>query len=412
MEEMNTNIYIPKRINVGYQNRTGTYTGKLAYVIYYDEHNKLRKEASWNSWRDESIPNDEYDNEPMEGFVLNKNVGGVQDSWSHYVRNSYVRIYDPRGFEFEITIPNLLWILENCNCIKGKGLEGEFVYGWDGKDLVLVPVESPDYKVIKAQSEIINKAEYIKSSDLIIGATYQGKDSSRYYVYLGRFDAYKESWNSVTWNGMYNRSTWHYTKEDDGTYHSDPFDPTRYKYINRGKHYWFMECSKSKYSDTTYECLTQIKNIKNRFIKCIDDKCSEKYIEYVNRMETSNEFSPIDFDNVVIEKLPYQTFEKILINLKCNSPYSKSFYTLNKDQFGCYKNIKILYGYNTYYFKNRGYYISDAYEKNVLLGDIPEDISFKEVYDRVQPIYGIYYLKNGKEYKRKGWYNEDGTAKR
>ena len=50
---MNNNIYIPKRINVGYQNRKDTYTGKIAYVIYYDEKGKLRKETSWNNWRDE-----------------------------------------------------------------------------------------------------------------------------------------------------------------------------------------------------------------------------------------------------------------------------------------------------------------------------------------------------------------------
>ena len=68
---MKSNIFIPKTINVGYQERSGTYTGKLAYVIYYDQKGKLRKEASWNSWRDKNIPNDEFDNIPMEGFVLN-----------------------------------------------------------------------------------------------------------------------------------------------------------------------------------------------------------------------------------------------------------------------------------------------------------------------------------------------------
>ena len=71
---MKSNIFIPKTINVGYQNRSSTYTGKLAYVIYYDEKGKLRKEASWNSWRDEKIPNEEFDNVPTTGFVLNKKV--------------------------------------------------------------------------------------------------------------------------------------------------------------------------------------------------------------------------------------------------------------------------------------------------------------------------------------------------
>lgn len=34
---MNTSIYIPKKIRVGYNKRGDTYTKKLAYVIYYDE---------------------------------------------------------------------------------------------------------------------------------------------------------------------------------------------------------------------------------------------------------------------------------------------------------------------------------------------------------------------------------------
>lgn len=43
---MNDNIFIPKKLKIGFQNRTDTYTQKLAYVIYYDEKNKLRKEQS------------------------------------------------------------------------------------------------------------------------------------------------------------------------------------------------------------------------------------------------------------------------------------------------------------------------------------------------------------------------------
>ena len=136
---MHSNIFIPKKLNVGFQNRDDTYTKKLAYVIYYDEKGKLRKQASWESWRDKKIDPIEYDNEPTEGFVLNKNVGGYAYHWD--ARKSYIRVFDPRGFEFEITLPNLLYILENTNSIKGKGLDGKFVYGWDGKDLVLVPVE-------------------------------------------------------------------------------------------------------------------------------------------------------------------------------------------------------------------------------------------------------------------------------
>ena len=188
---MKSSIFIPKTINVGYQNRSGTYTGKLAYVIYYDEKGKLRKEASWNSWRDKTIPNEEFDNVPTSGFVLNKKVGDYDSGWNH--RHAYCRIYDPRNFEFEITIENLLYILENANSIKGKGLEGEFVYGWDGKDLVLMPVESPDYKAISEYSNIVHNNECIKTRDLILGAIYLTKDNVK-WIYMGRFDYYAEGY--------------------------------------------------------------------------------------------------------------------------------------------------------------------------------------------------------------------------
>ena len=95
-------IYIPEKIKVGYQNRNDTYTKKLAYVIYYDEKGKLRKETSWNSWRDEKIEPDDFDNEPTRGFVLNKKVGGDRYGWNP--RQTYTRVYDPRGFEFEICL--------------------------------------------------------------------------------------------------------------------------------------------------------------------------------------------------------------------------------------------------------------------------------------------------------------------
>ncbi len=181
----NTRLYIPDKIKVGYQKREGTYTGKLAYVIYYDEKGKLRKEASWNSWRKHDIEPQEFDNVPTEGFVLNKKVGDYSNGWDH--RQAYVRVYDPRDFEFEITVENLLYILEHCSSIKGKGLEGEFVYSWDGKDLVLLPVGTVDYKECKARTEIIQEGKFFKPSELVVGKTYETAKGEK-FAYLGKHD--------------------------------------------------------------------------------------------------------------------------------------------------------------------------------------------------------------------------------
>ena len=162
-------IYLPNKIKVGYQNRKDTYSKKLAYIIYYDEKGKLRKETSWRGWIDEKMGDDEFENTPLTGFVLNKDAGDYDTGWDH--RKTYCRVYDPRGFEIEIDVPNLLYILQNTDCSRGKGLEGEFVYGWDGTELVLIPVGSPDYKELKSYSEILNSNQKFSSKNLIKGVS-------------------------------------------------------------------------------------------------------------------------------------------------------------------------------------------------------------------------------------------------
>lgn len=174
-------LLIPKTIKVGYQNRSDTYTQKLAYVIYYDNKGVLRKEKSWNSWRDKKIPINDYENIPTEGFVLNKKTGGYKGHWN--MRNTYIRVYDPRGFEFEISVSNLLYILTQCDCSRGKGLEGKFVYAWDQTELVLLPVECEDYKNSIEFTDLQNTN--VKAKELICGASYQTK-SQKIITYLGK----------------------------------------------------------------------------------------------------------------------------------------------------------------------------------------------------------------------------------
>ena len=180
---MKTQLFIPTNIKVGFQERSDTYSKKLAYIIYVDNKGVLRKETSWEGWRDKKIEPQDFDNVPTSGFVLNKDAGGTRGhSWEQ--RQTYCRVYDPRGFEFEITIPNLLFILQECDSSKGKGLEGEFVYSWEGKDIVLLPVSADEYQ----QSVDFTKLqdEKIKAKDLIEGAIYLNNRMEK-YIYLGRY---------------------------------------------------------------------------------------------------------------------------------------------------------------------------------------------------------------------------------
>lgn len=179
----NERLKIPKTLKVGFQKRTDTYSQKLAYVTYINEKNQIAKEKSWRGWIcEKDYPIEEYENVPMEGFVLNKKAGGYASGWNH--RNTYCRVYDPRGFEIEISVENLLFILQECTSSKGKGLEGEFVYSWSGKDIVLLPVDCEDYR---SSMDLINKKEKLTVKSLIVGASYKGKDGDN-LVYIGRFD--------------------------------------------------------------------------------------------------------------------------------------------------------------------------------------------------------------------------------
>jgi hypothetical protein len=178
-------LFIPDKIKVGYCNREDTYTKKLAYVIYFDKKGVLRKEKSWETWRDKKITPDEFTNEPTEGFVLNKGVGGSRASYGWNARNEYIRVYDPRGFEFEISVANLLFILREGDCSRGKGLEGKFCYAWDGTELVLLPCASQDFKNSQVFTNLQDKTVHVKN--MIEGATYTTRRQED-LVYLGRFN--------------------------------------------------------------------------------------------------------------------------------------------------------------------------------------------------------------------------------
>ena len=396
---MKTNIFIPKKINVGFQNRNDTYTGKLAYVIYYDQKGKLRKEVSWSEWRDNNIPNEVYDNEPMEGFVLNKKVGGVEDSYGWDVRKTYTRIYDPRGFEFEITVPNLLWILENCDCTRGKGLEGKFVYGWDGTELVLVPIDSPDYKEIEEKSNVIHNNEFIKAKDLVIGATYETLKGER-YVYMGKYDHYNLDYNRYHTYGSWNfkDSGWDYPLDEtwmDDTVNGNEY--TRYKTINLGKKFWFVYLATN--SSWRQDEPMAFSSVTRKFAKLITTEC-DKYTEYYELMTNCSSFSPIDYTRNKLYQTPYAMFHNEISTRMAKGDYHIQVYHL--DQTGTRLTVTNIYrDWQTgeYYYESTNRY-NYGYTKHWLK-------AIDEIYNTFKPMYGEQYLENGNLYLRRGYYAEE-----
>jgi hypothetical protein len=93
---MQSNLYIPKTIKVGFQERSDTFTGKLGYIVYIDEKGITRKEKSWNGWRNDKIKVLELENKPRDNYVFNKGVQRCGGSFGS--GRSVVRVYDPRDF--------------------------------------------------------------------------------------------------------------------------------------------------------------------------------------------------------------------------------------------------------------------------------------------------------------------------
>ncbi len=408
-------IYVPKKINVGYRNRNDTYTGKLAYVIYYDEKGKLRKETSWNSWRDKKIPNNEFENIPTEGFVLNKHAGGVENSWGWNARKSYCRVYDPRGFEFEITIENLLYILENCSSIKGKGLEGEFVYAWDGKDLFLMPVESPDYKEVMEYSNTINDNQMIKAKDLVIGATYLTKDNKQ-WIYMGKYDEWSEYCYT---RDDCNKVFFKYEKLEEWCYDHNV------KKDNNGasSYYRPFKCNKVTaivgkrfvfYCNGRFEWKS---SITNKLISVLDSKCCDNYAELFYKLEGTREYSPIDEENKKYVSLTYEEFLDCCTYKTYNGEIryrDKNFISHINGKYLLYEAENEYYMNDKFTIKkitgNRTDEVLDIFpigekedhwcfkESEVIKHMIP--VTLKEIYDVMQPLARQLYLKNGRKYDK------------
>lgn len=377
MNNISTTIYVPKKIKVGFNERSDTYTGKLAYIIYYDEKGKLRKETSWNSWRNKSIDPEEYDNEPTSGFVLNKKVGDYSGDWGAH-RQAYCRIYDPRGFEFEITINNLLFILEHCTCCPGKGLEGDFVYGWDGKDLVLLPTNSPDYIEIEQYSKRINERKTFKGKDLIIGATYLTKDNEE-WVYMGRFDKWSCDVEYNYGDLSYYRYRWDKKKIDDN-WIKDSYANCAYKNENKGKHYWFIY-PESKWK---YDRIKTFRSLSSKIIDVIDKKCVQNYADLYAELEKDSSFSPIDYSKDEIFEMKYESFAEM--TKKMNEwPRYITLYSKTRSRL-----INLYYGeyYNGRRNSNKKWYTT--YKTYDTIRDAFEDIC---------PLQRKRYLKNGILYK-------------
>ena len=173
----------PKEILVGYETTCVPKTGnRLAYVTYMKD-GKIYKQKSFDNWRNKEAGTKTYLNEPQQGFKVLFNVGGCKSGWN--VRQTYFRVLDPRGFEFEISSNNFVNILQKETIIQGV-LSGKYAYVWEGQNLELIKDDDPVYiEGVKNNTALNNENEKVTKENIVLGQGYRLRDHKNGY-YIGR----------------------------------------------------------------------------------------------------------------------------------------------------------------------------------------------------------------------------------
>jgi len=162
-------------------NRDDITAGPLAFLTPYEDNaagakrrQTVREWLNGYYWRrgEKEKENTEtriVDNKPKAGFRV------VDFAARHSTSNKVARVYDPDGYELEISMANLVDILIDGVVEKGE-IKSECIWGREGANNWLVPLDSEMYKrALKPGQKL--EAEI---GDRVIG------NHSREYIYLGR----------------------------------------------------------------------------------------------------------------------------------------------------------------------------------------------------------------------------------
>lgn len=169
-----------------------------------------KRKETVDRWRDSTVEPIIIDNTPTFGFE-------IVDVVSRYrTDNKLYRVYDPRGFELEISAENLFDILLNNTIVKGKVME-PLVWARSGAKNYLVSSSCEEYKnhlAPKKETPALAPGQYF---------THRG-NTKIIYRYEGRFHSTSIEKEMNTYNPANHRT---------GYYYYDRYGPT-HKKQNRG----------------------------------------------------------------------------------------------------------------------------------------------------------------------------------
>ena len=124
------------------------------------------------------------DNTPTKNIY----VGCSVSRWS--TSNKLFRVTDPRGFTIEIPTDNLATLLHHTTVVKGV-VQEECVWGKDGNNHILLPINSEPYRLSREQQNVLDN-KLISVKDIKVGDWVKFFGGDTEYYFFGRV---KLTWN-------------------------------------------------------------------------------------------------------------------------------------------------------------------------------------------------------------------------
>lgn len=311
------------------------------------------------------IPVETFENEPTEGFYITSWGGGPKNSKSsRHPREVFCEMLDSRrGYKFQITMDNLLYILEYCDILAGGALQGSFVYAWEAESVRLIPTKGANYLEIVEYSKTLWGGDFISKENFVPGTVYIYKDKTL-RVYLGMYRNLKGK----------------------VTHHFMPYEAV--KSFGSEK----PEDLRQTYSQITPASLSKC------CIGVADEQLTlEEFQRYISAYEAGGYAYPEDATAEVLVPFTFEQFEKLFLeNAKHDNLY---FYTSpsNAEYVGV--------------CRRRGNWVIDSYSLRIgqdregneieyyaLSSNVAKLFGIKEIFDQIHPYYCKCYLTNGKLY--------------
>lgn len=221
-----------------------TKENNLSYMCQYEltqsdevAANVKKMQKTGRSWAKKSGSDDAgniIDNTPTKNIY----VGCSVSRWS--TSNKLFRVTDPRGFTIEIPTDNLATLLHHTTVIKGV-VQEECVWGKDGNNHILLPVDSEPYKLSREQQDTLDN-KLIPVSDLKVGDLVKFFGGDTEYYFFGRV--------KITWNVRGYRPKYYYNwgsrKQEERDEYTNWYEIEDKKYIDifirkSGQDNWYAE---------------------------------------------------------------------------------------------------------------------------------------------------------------------------